>query len=146
MSLIGTVLRRLFGGHATPPESAAVRESPGTAPGAASSDWFVSDEEREQERIVERVCERLEAGVVRVDAKGQRLIWRPKRRALTLAASIRRLEKRLPDCDPDEIEEAVLYWLEQVALPENVTEERMDRHEVRIERWIEAHHERVDGG
>ena len=56
------------------------------------------------------------------------------------------LEKQLPDCDPDEIEEAVLYWLEQIALPENVTEERMDRHEVRIERWIEAHHERVDGG
>ena len=67
MSLIGTMLRRLFGGHATPPESAAVHESPGTAPEAAPSDWFVSNEEREQERIVERVCERLEAGVVRVD-------------------------------------------------------------------------------
>lgn len=140
MSLIGTIVRRLFGGH-----DAVADGEPLADVVTPRSDWFVTDKEREQDRIVEQVCERLEAGVLRVDAKRQRLIWKPDRRALTLEASIRRLEKRLPECDPDELAEAVLYWIEQIALPENVTEEQMERHEARIERWIEAYHERADG-
>lgn len=144
MSLIGAIVRRLFGGPGAAHDTGADNGQQLDV-ATSGSDWFVSDEEREQERIIEQVCERLEAGVQRVDVKRRRLIWKPDRRALTLEASIRRLRTRLPECDPDELAEAVLYWIEQIALPENVTEEQMERHEARIERWIEAYHERADG-
>lgn len=146
MSVLGAILARVFGKDRAVRESPAATDGLAAQPNTSPSDWFISEEEREQERIVERVCDRLEAEVVRVDAKGQRLVWKPKRRALTLGASIRRLAKQLPECDPEEIEYAVLYWLEEVAGPENVTEQQMERYDARIERWLEAYHEHADGG
>lgn len=95
-----------------------------------------SPEEQEYERISEHTSDLLDT--LKVDVKRRKFIWTDG-----TALSIAELTQRIHDADPsmavDEIDACVTNWLEEAYWPEGMSEARMEKLQVKIEDWIEAH-------
>lgn len=95
-----------------------------------------SPEEREYERISEHTSDLLDT--LKVDVKRRKFIWRDG-----TALSIVELTQRIHDAEPsmpvDEIDACVTHWLEEAYWPEGLSEEKMEKLQIKIEDWIEQH-------
>jgi hypothetical protein len=100
------------------------------------SDWMGSREGQTYIEVSDVLHELLKH--IQLDAKQRHLIW-PEAERLDLEQSIERIEKIYPDFHRDDVEEAVLNWIDMGYAPENYSQAQLDELDTLTERWIADH-------
>jgi hypothetical protein len=112
--------------------------------GSLANTWYESEDERYADEVGDLIA--ADFANIRIDTKRRTLIFKKGRR-LDLHGSLKRLQRRHPDVDPDVMESEMLYWVEQTSEPEGDglgwTQEEMDEHNQRVEDWFDDYHREV---
>ena len=102
----------------------------------AMFDEVDSPEEREYERISEHVSDVLDT--LEVDVKHRRFLYKDGS-ALSIAELTQRVHETDSTMPIDDIDWCITHWLEQSYCPEGISVRKMEKLQVKIEDWIEAH-------
>ena len=75
---------------------------------------------------------------VGLDAGRRRFLW-PDAKPLNLKQSARRIHQQYPNFPEDKIEEFLIYWIQELYVPEGYSESQMDELERLTQQWAEDH-------
>ena len=75
---------------------------------------------------------------VGLDARERKFLW-PDAGQLDLEQSVRRINQQYPGFPDDKIEEFLIYWIQELYLPEGYSESQMDELERLTEQWAKDH-------
>jgi hypothetical protein len=79
---------------------------------------------------------------VRLDAKQRKFVW-PDAGRLDLQQSIEHIQKQYPDLSSEEIEEHLLYWIENGYAPDDYSREQLDELDRLALQWVADHTRRT---
>ena len=68
----------------------------------------------------------------------RKFLW-PDAKRLDLDQSVRRINQQYPDFPKDKIEEFLIYWIQELYVPEGYSESQMDELERLTEQWAKDH-------
>src|SRR5262249_39980173 len=77
-------------------------------------------------------------GHVGLDVRQRKFLW-PDAKRLDLDQSVRRINQQYPDFPKDKIEEFLIYWIQELYVPEGYSESQMDELERLTEQWAKDH-------
>jgi hypothetical protein len=75
---------------------------------------------------------------VGLDVRQRKFLW-PDAKRLDLDQSVRRINQQYPDFPDDKIEEFLIYWIQELYVPEGYSESQMDELERLTEQWTKDH-------
>jgi hypothetical protein len=75
---------------------------------------------------------------VGLDVRQRKFLW-PDAKRLDLDQSVRRINQQYPDFPEDKIEEFLIYWIQELYVPEGYSESQMDELERLTEQWAKDH-------
>jgi len=114
------------------------KQSDAAAP--SGSMWDEIDQDHEQ--LLADISKHLEQRMQRmkVDVNRRRFVTRDGK-LTTISGLARRIHTENPHMPVTVIEECIADWLEQSYWPRGMSEAKMERQQVKIEAWIQAHWE-----